>query len=128
MATYGPLKRRFDEGSNSSVSRSSVEIEERHRTKLHGYPSEIGSTKSFTRRLQDSSLRGTAIAAFFAGVVATTVTQPFDVWRTHLHLGRQGTLKYNIMFTGLGPRILKRSMSSALIWGIYEMISDLYIE
>jgi solute carrier family 25 protein 38 len=56
-----------------------------------------------------------------ASVVATLATQPFDVMRTRAMLNLNGPLGATRgMLSGLGPRLAKRSLQTALVWTMYE--------
>lgn len=75
-------------------------------------------------------------AALFAGFAATAITQPFDVLRTKIQLHpevyknswhalrlimmRSGG--YRELFVGMLPRLIRKSMSAAITWTLYEEI------
>jgi solute carrier family 25 protein 38 len=76
-----------------------------------------------------------AISAFSAGLAATTITHPFDVLRARIQL--QPTVYTNAFraatkiyreerfrgfFIGIVPRTLKKTLSAALTWTVYEEI------
>jgi len=67
-----------------------------------------------------------------AGALATTMVQPADVVKTALQLsqGRMGVMEVMAdifrtrgvggFFVGLGPRVVRKSLMSALAWSVYE--------
>ncbi len=66
-----------------------------------------------------------------AAAVATTVTQPFDVLRTRsmLQLGDSVPSLWKeprAIFSGFGPRLVKRPLQTALLWSIYEEMVRLW--
>ncbi|XP_034241853.1 mitochondrial glycine transporter-like [Thrips palmi] len=73
----------------------------------------------------------------FAGILASTVTQPADVIKTKMQLypNKFASLhdvivfiyqKYGVVgfFKGLSPRILRRSLMAAMTWTVYEHVSE----
>lgn len=78
----------------------------------------------------------------FAGLFASTVTQPADVIKTKMQLypSKFASLhdvilfvyqKYGVLgfFKGLSPRILRRSLMAAMTWTVYEHVSEkLYLK
>ncbi|KAJ3110816.1 hypothetical protein HDU96_006253 [Phlyctochytrium bullatum] len=71
-----------------------------------------------------------------AGITSTVLTQPFDVLKTRLQLKPAeyrstpyGFLKiardegFRGFFVGLMPRIIRKSLSSAITWTVYEEVS-----
>eukprot|EP00879_Flechtneria_rotunda_P006625 GHRR01006963.1.p1 GENE.GHRR01006963.1~~GHRR01006963.1.p1 ORF type:complete len:322 (+),score=100.74 GHRR01006963.1:241-1206(+) len=85
-----------------------------------------------------SHLHPTAInfvSGICAATAATLLTQPTDVVRTRIQLGIPGTIRGNAVMTlghvlhsngpkallaGAAPRIVKRTLQTALIWTLYE--------
>lgn len=72
-----------------------------------------------------------------AGALATAITNPFDTLKTRIQVdpGRyrnlwqaarivvmedSGRFKGRALFDGLGLRIARKAVSSAVVWGIYE--------
>lgn len=72
-----------------------------------------------------------------AGALATTITNPFDTLKTRIqvdpgryrnlwHAARMvvmedgGRFRGRALFDGLGLRIARKAVSSAVVWGIYE--------
>lgn len=70
----------------------------------------------------------------FAGLLACCVTQPFDVVKTRMQvrMGSRRSLKYarevyssrgfTGFFTGLTPRLLRRTLMASLSWTLYENV------
>jgi solute carrier family 25, member 38 len=76
----------------------------------------------FQQMLQQRVEKGPAsnfAAGAGASILATLLTQPFDVMRTRAMLSLEVTATAG-MFAGLGPRLAKRSMQTALLWTMYE--------
>jgi solute carrier family 25 protein 38 len=77
----------------------------------------------------------------FSGVMATVITHPFDVARTRIQLQTNenlykgafttlGTIYRNeggirMLFKGVVPRCIKRSVQSTVTWTLYEQLSRL---
>ncbi|XP_041473171.1 mitochondrial glycine transporter B-like [Lytechinus variegatus] len=68
-----------------------------------------------------------------AGILASSVTQPFDLVKTHMQLnpskypGFTSTFKYIVknqgvtgLFSGMVPRCIRRTLMAALTWTVYE--------
>ena len=71
-----------------------------------------------------------------AGALATAITNPFDTLKTRIQLApekyrnlwhaakvvvaEEGRWKGRALFDGLGLRIARKAVSSAVVWGIYE--------
>jgi solute carrier family 25 protein 38 len=74
----------------------------------------------------------TLTAAFTGGVVSTAITHPLDVLRTRMQ-GRAEEAEWGravsamakegpyVLFKGLAPRLIRRSLSPAITWGIYAI-------
>ncbi|ORY08285.1 mitochondrial carrier [Basidiobolus meristosporus CBS 931.73] len=73
------------------------------------------------------------VAGIFAGVTATTLTHPFDVLKTRMqlqpteyHNSLQASIKilreekFNGLFKGLLVRLMRKPLSSAITWVVYE--------
>ena len=81
-------------------------------------------------------MRGT-----IAGVFASVVTQPADVVKTNLQLFPSRSRNKNLnaiksiyishglpgFFTGLVPRLVRRTLVSALSWTVYEKVGSIYL-
>lgn len=84
----------------------------------------------------ESQAGGRLVAGMLAGLMATTCTQPFDLLKTKVQLApvatgggawrwlgevwrREGLAG---LFNGMGPRLLRKSLSSALTWTVYEEV------
>lgn len=89
----------------------------------------------FASRAQSKGMLWNAISAFAAGVIACSITQPFDTIKTHVQLHRtkisSSLLKERLfsngplgLFTGLLPRVARKSFSSAITWTIYEYLTN----
>ncbi|KAJ3103435.1 hypothetical protein HDU97_010181 [Phlyctochytrium planicorne] len=76
-------------------------------------------------------------ASVISGVTSTALTQPFDVLKTRIQLrpaeyrnSYLGFLKiakeegYRGFFIGLMPRVLRKSLSSAITWTVYEELAQ----
>eukprot|EP00966_Prymnesium_polylepis_P093663 2167529-Prymnesium_polylepis.1 len=59
-----------------------------------------------------------------ASVLATLITQPFDVMRTRAMLNLP-VLTTAGLFAGVGPRLAKRSLQTAVLWTMYEEVRRL---
>lgn len=118
-APYAGLYVLFYEQSKKRLSRVATKIEEKA-----GGPARISSSTS-------------AGINFISGVAAaglgTTITNPFDAIKTRLQLmpGKYGNMVQAMktmlreegagsLFDGLGIRIARKAMSSALAWTVYE--------
>ncbi|KAF8056445.1 Slc25a38 [Scenedesmus sp. PABB004] len=75
------------------------------------------------------------VSGVAAATAATLLTQPSDVVRTRMQLGLPGTARGNALSTlghvlkssgpnallaGAAPRVLKRTLQTALVWTLYE--------
>lgn len=83
---------------------------------------------------ETTSTAGRLLAGATAGFLATATTQPFDLVKTRIQLAPENhrasfpqTLAKVVreegalgLFRGMGPRVLRKSLSSALTWTIYE--------
>jgi solute carrier family 25 protein 38 len=81
---------------------------------------------------------GTLLAGGMAGLLATAATQPFDLAKTRVQLaaGRENfimvlvkTVKnegFRGLFSGMGPRLIRKSLSSAVTWTVYEELFAYY--
>lgn len=77
----------------------------------------------------------TLVCAGTAAGTATLVTHPFDLLKTRLQLSSQSQnifrLFVNILkveglrsfFAGIAPRLVRKSLSSAITWAVYERLS-----
>jgi len=79
------------------------------------------------------------LAGLSAGVLASLATHPADVLKTSQQVGRtsgvlitakyllrerpSGTSAISVFYKGLAPRMLRRSLMSALAWTVYEEIN-----
>lgn len=76
-------------------------------------------------------------AGITAGFLATLITQPFDMIKTRIQLqpsiytslisSTQKIIQSESIFSlfrGVGPRLLRKSLSSAITWTIYEEIIE----
>ncbi|KAJ3275711.1 hypothetical protein HDV01_007177 [Terramyces sp. JEL0728] len=79
-------------------------------------------------------------SGLFGGFMATLVTQPFDMIKTRIQLkpqeyknmvyafgkvvGREGVRS---LYSGMVPRVLRKSFSSAISWTVYEEFIKRYI-
>lgn len=90
----------------------------------------------------ESQAGGRLVAGMLAGLMATTCTQPFDLLKTKVQLapvaarggggGGGGAWRWLRevcrreglagLFNGMGPRLLRKSLSSALTWTVYEEV------
>lgn len=72
----------------------------------------------------------------FAGCAATLITQPFDTLKTRIALGIHPNLVVGFLailktsgvaglFTGILPRLMRKPLSSAVTWSVYEEIVGL---
>ena len=71
-----------------------------------------------------------------AGAMATIIVQPADVVKTELQLKQQRTSQWSVIkmvhsqrgfqgfFVGLLPRIVRKSLMSALAWTVYERVTQ----
>lgn len=92
-----------------------------------------------TGRKMDASMAAAIniVSGAGAGALATAITNPFDTLKTRIQVdpGRYGNLwratrivvmedsgrfKGRALFDGLGLRIARKAVSSAVVWGIYE--------
>lgn len=78
----------------------------------------------------------TFMCGLSAGLLASLVTQPFDVLKTNMqlhspcHMGVVGTSVFifrtkgfSSFFTGMSLRIMRRSLMSALSWTLFESMT-----
>eukprot|EP00884_Botryococcus_braunii_P020980 jgi/Botrbrau1/7566/Bobra.0159s0016.1 len=97
-------------------------------------------------RLSQTNLPKTAVnvsAGVVAAMAATLITQPADIVRTQMQLGllkadRLGTLGTlrtllrdvgpRVLFAGLLPRVMKRTLQTVLVWTLYEEIQPRFIK
>ena len=69
-------------------------------------------------------------AGFVSGVLATLVTQPFDVWKARAQTtgervaARPGESVVKAYFSGWMLRVLKRPLSAAVTWSLFETAAD----
>ena len=91
-----------------------------------------GSTSESTMKAT-TSISINALSGFIAASIATTITNPFDAVKTRLQL-MPGKYKnmwtaaatmmqedgFRALFDGLGLRMARKGMSSALSWTLYE--------
>lgn len=75
---------------------------------------------------------GKLMSGACSGFMATCITQPFDLVKTRIQLAKEpmnfvqtlmGVVKgegFLALFNGIGPRILRKSLSSAITWTVYE--------
>lgn len=76
----------------------------------------------------DFNLNITTSAALSAGI-STIITQPFDVIISQRQLFNRNISFHELitsktMFTGLGPRLIRRPISSTITWCIFEYLRD----
>lgn len=81
-----------------------------------------------------SDALGKLLSGMTAGFMATTATQPFDLIKTRIQLAKNRTgFTQNFidvvqregligLFNGMGPRLVRKSLSSAITWTVYEEI------
>lgn len=62
-------------------------------------------------------------AGLIAGVLATAITHPFDVYKTRAQVGLHVSLSEGI-WSGLSLRLAKRPLSMALTWAFYEIVTS----
>jgi len=55
-----------------------------------------------------------------ASLAATLMTQPFDVIRTRTMLDMKGGRLVHGLMVGIGPRLMKRTLQTSLVWAMYE--------
>lgn len=94
------------------------------------------STAAFGDNISQGSTSTHLLCGVGAGCLASFVTHPADVIKTKVQLGEQGS-KMNVwkaalaiysregaagLMTGLGPRMLRRSMMASLAWMVYERV------
>eukprot|EP00775_Hariotina_reticulata_P002818 gene2818-3111_t len=93
------------------------------------------STLSESQQLQLHTTAINFVSGVCAATAATLLTQPTDVVRTRMQLGLPGTAGSDAISTlgrvlkssgpqallaGAGPRVLKRTLQTALVWTLYE--------
>lgn len=91
----------------------------------------LSSSSSDQQPLKSSSIN--FVSGGLAAGLATTITNPFDAVKTRLQLmpGRYGNMMRAVrlmvqedgvrsLFGGLGLRITRKALSSALAWTVYE--------
>ena len=61
--------------------------------------------------------------ACLAALVATIVTQPFDVIKTMVQSGNAVELEIKGLFKGVIPRAARKMLSSAITWTVYQELS-----
>lgn len=87
-------------------------------------------------QISADSIPGYALAGISAGSVATLVTQPFDTVKTAIQLDKYSSTFEafkDIMkgqgirgfYTGTMPRFMRKTLSSAITWTVYECLSRL---
>jgi solute carrier family 25 protein 38 len=76
----------------------------------------------------------TFIPAFAAGIVAITVSQPFEVLRNHISLNKGNEAALSIahryfsqtgfrgFFIGFVPRLVRKPINSGICWTILESL------
>jgi hypothetical protein len=104
---------------------------------LHPIPSpSFISPPPFTEwKTPDMMPTVTFASGLLAGVLASAVTQPADVIKTHMqiypdkHTRVIATVRYVIqksgtsgLFRGMLPRCLRRTLMAALAWTVYEQV------
>lgn len=80
------------------------------------------------------SAAGTMAAGSVAGLMATICTQPFDLAKTRVQLAKERSNFLSVigavvkkegvagLFNGIGPRLLRKSLSQAITWTVYEQL------
>lgn len=142
------LKTRIEKISSASIMEEiNIIMKNPMRDSLRGLGSSLVRQSIYTffhyntfRYLKDSILmeqyntNSTFIPAFVAGVVAITVSQPFEVIRSQVSLNRLNesifsfSLKYfrqhgaRGYFYGFLPRLVRKPINSGICWTIYEAL------
>ena len=81
------------------------------------------------RRRREPGPLGNFACGAAASVLATCVTQPFDVMRTRAMLQLVAPTRPQLaalgsgLMAGVGPRLAKRTLQTAAIWTIYEELA-----
>lgn len=88
-------------------------------------------------RSTPSSGRGTIfIDGLMSGLVASVISNPFDVLKTNIQASETRSIRVVIgkiisekngllrLFDGLGPRTLRRTLIAATTWSFYEFLTD----
>jgi solute carrier family 25, member 38 len=145
------LKTRVERLSNRTTSQEiKLIIQDPLRDSLRGLGSSIVRESIYTffhyntfRFLKDSifgeqlGLNSTFVPAFFAGVVAITASQPFEVIRSQVSLNKLNesifsyTLRYfrqngyKGFFLGFVPRLVRKPINSGICWTVYEAFRTL---
>jgi solute carrier family 25 protein 38 len=87
------------------------------------------------QRYQENGVKVNILAGLIGGISATFLTQPFDLIKTKLQLKPQtyknmayatkviyNEGKISGFFAGMGPRLFRKSLSSAISWTVYEEV------
>ncbi|PJF17617.1 Solute carrier family 25 member 38 [Paramicrosporidium saccamoebae] len=87
---------------------------------------------AFYRMVRWEGVGGTMVGGAVAGALATACTQPFDLAKTRVQLARGKTDFITVLravaknegiaglFSGIGPRLVRKSLSQAFTWTVYE--------
>lgn len=81
--------------------------------------------------------KATFLCGLFAGLLASLATQPFDVLKTNVQLHNSSAAGYlstsvaifqrrgiRSFFAGMAPRVMRRSLMSALSWTLFESLTS----
>lgn len=107
---------------------------EQSKRRLSSLATKIEETSGATTKLSSSTSAGiNFLSGVTAAIFGTTLTNPFDAIKTRLqlmpdrygntlHAGRKMLAEEGVrsLFDGLGIRIARKAMSSALAWTVYE--------
>lgn len=84
--------------------------------------------------LEKLKTHNTFIPAFLAGVVAITISQPFEVIRSKIVLNKENIGYFNVFknhyranglrgfFIGFVPRLFRKPINSGICWTVIESI------
>ena len=87
--------------------------------------------------MSEFGIDSTFIPAFFAGVVAITISQPFEVIRSRIALAKDNTSwryvskeiwkvnGWRSFFIGYLPRLMRKPINSGICWTIIENVKNL---
>ena len=88
------------------------------------------ATQSAFRESLGEGMRANVTAGAVAALFATAVTQPFDVMRTRTMLkltdSRCAVPASRSLFSGFGPRLIKRPAQTTILWSLYEELARLW--
>ena len=95
---------------------------------------QVGSVSELTSSNERSA--GQFVCGIVAGCVATIIVQPADVLKTEMQLSQDRVSQRSVartvyrdrglqgFYVGLIPRIIRKSLMSALAWTVYERVSE----